>query len=137
MAGGGIRAQMADIAHAGWVGGDPDGLSLADVFMIGRYSLPAGRSTAVFGLGPQVSFVTSNDTYYIDADPNDPIDGKTKFKKADIGIQPSAYLEFGRHWEVGIEGCVGLRNMMIQYPEYKRTGSIRMQTFIVNLGFRF
>ncbi|MBQ8071287.1 MAG: hypothetical protein IJ202_10605 [Bacteroidales bacterium] len=137
MIGGGIRSQLADIAHFGWTGGDPDGLSLADVYFIGRYSLPAGRSTAVFGLGPQVSFVTSNDTYYIDADPNDPVAGKTKFRKADIGIQPSAYLEFGKHWEVGIEGCIGLRNMMIQYPEYGRTGSIRMQTFIVNVGFRF
>ena len=137
MAGGGYRGQLSDIAHAGWQGNDPDGLSLADAFLVGRYRLDNGRNAFVFGLGPQISFVTTNDTYYIDADPNHPLAGRKKFKNTDYGIQPSVYMEIGKHWELGIEGCFGLRNMRIRYPDFSTSGTIRMHNLMVSAGFRF
>ena len=137
MAGGGHRTQLSDIAHIGWVGGDPDGISLADVFLCGRYRTDEGKVGIVLGLGPQVSIKTSKETYYVDSDPNDPRNNEEKFHKTDIGIQPSAYVEVGKHWEFGLEGCVGLRNMRIHYPEYNVSGSTRMHTFLFTAGFRF
>lgn len=137
MAGGGYRSQLSDIAHAGWQGNDPDGLSLADAFLVGRYRIDNGRNAFVFGLGPQISFVTTNDTYYIDADPNHPLAGRKKFKNADYGIQPSVYMEIGKHWELGIEGCFGLRNMRIRYSDFSTSGTIRMHNLMVCAGFRF
>jgi len=137
LAGAGIREQISDIAHFLWVGSDPDGLGGVDVHLAARYRINAGNSAFILGLGPQVTFVTEHDTYYVDHDPNDPIDGQRKFLPTDYGIQPSIYYELGKHWEFGVEGCIGLRNMRIQYPEHHRTGTTRMHTILFVAGFRF
>jgi len=137
MVGGGHRVQLSDIAHIGWVGGDPDSISMADIFLLGRYRIDEGKVGIVLGLGPQVSIKTSKETYYVHHDPNDPRNNEEKFHKTDIGIQPSAYVEVGKHWEFGLEGCVGLRNMRVRYPEYNVSGSTRMHTLLFTAGFRF
>ena len=91
----------------------------------------------VIGLGPQFSYMVSPDTYYIDADPNDPRDGKEKFKRWDIGLQPSIVFQSGRHWQWGFEASVGLRNMLRQYPEYSVSGSVHLHNIMFICGWRF
>lgn len=137
MPGAGIRAQMGQINHIGWVGGDPDGMAMADVFCQARYHFEADGTKMAVGLGPQFSVMTTPDYYYVDADPSDPLDGKEKFKRCDIALMPSIVSQAGRHFQWGFEASIGLSNMMRQYPEYKTTGRIHLINVMFSCGWRF
>ena len=137
MPGVGIRAQLGEINHFGWVGGDPDGMAMADVFCQVRYHFVTEGTRMVVGLGPQCSYMVCPDTYYIDADPSDPRNGKEKFKKWDIGLQPSIVFLSRGHFQWGIEASVGLRNMLRQYPEYDVTGRVHLHNIMFICGWRF
>ena len=104
----GLRAQLSQIDHFMAVGNDPDGMSLADVFVTARYHFESDGTRMVVGLGPALSIMTSADTYYVDADPSDPLDGKEKFKRYDLGLQPSITFLRGKHFQWGFEGSIGL-----------------------------
>lgn len=137
MPGAGIRTQLGEINHIGWVGGDPDGMSMADVFCQVRYHFESEGDKMVIGLGPQFSYMVSPDTYYIDADPSDLRNGKEKFERWDIGLQPSIVFQSGKHWQWGFEASVGLRNMLRQYPEYNVAGSVHLHNIMFICGLRF
>ena len=137
MPGAGLRAQLSQIDHLMAVGNDPDAMSLADVSVTARYHFESDGSRMVVGLGPALSFMTSPDTYYVDADPNDPLDGKEKFKRYDIGLQPSITFLRGKHFQWGFEGSIGLLNAMRQYPEYNCTGSVHIHYLAVTCGWHF
>lgn len=49
------------------LGGNPDGMDMADVFVVGRYHFVSDGTRIVVGLGPALSYMLSPDTYYIDA----------------------------------------------------------------------
>ncbi len=137
MPGVGLRTQLSQIDHFMAVGNDPDGMSLADVFVTARYHFASDGTRMVVGLGPALSVMTSADTYYVDADPSDPLNGKEKFKRYDIGFQLSITFLRGKHFQWGFEGCIGLLNAMRQYPEYSRTGSVHMHYIAVTCGWHF
>ncbi len=137
MPGAGIRTQIGELNHIGWVGGDPDSMGMVDVFCQGRCHLKGGRTRMVVGFGPQLSYMTEMDTYYNDADPNDPLGGKDKFTRWSVGLLPSVSFLHGKHFQWGFEASVGLSNSMIQYPEYNRTGSIVFHYCAVTCGWRF
>ena len=137
MPGVGLRAQLSQIDHFMAVGNDPDGMSLADIFVTARYHFDSNGARMVVGLGPALSFMTSADTYYVDADPSDPLNGKEKFKRYDIGLQPSITFLRGKHFQWGFEGSIGLLNAMRQYPEYNRTGSVHLHYLAVTCGWHF
>lgn len=137
MPGAGLRDQLGDIRHFMWVGGDPDGMSMADFFVIGRYHFESEGDRIVVGFGPSVSYMVSKDTYYVDADPMDPLNGKEKFNRFDLAVQPSVMFLHGKHFQWGLEGSVGLLNAMRQYPEYRRTGSIRLHYLALTCGWHF
>lgn len=136
MSGAGIRAQISDIRHFGWVGGDIHSLSNADLFLIARYHMLENGQSVIFGIGPDISIVTSPDTYYIDADPNDPRNGKETFRRYDVGLQPSVVFRKER-FQWGIEANIGLLNTLEQYPEYNVYGSVHMHTVMFVCGFFF
>ena len=81
--------------------------------------------------------MTTPDTYYIDHDPCDPRNNKEKFKRWDIGLQPSIVIQSGKHFQWGFEASVGLRNMLRQYPEYNISGQVRLHNLMAFLGWRF
>ena len=137
MPGAGLRDQLGDIRHYMWVGGDPDGMSMADFFVIGRCHFESEGDRIVVGFGPSVSYMVSKDTYYVDADPMDPLNGKEKFNRFDLAVQPSVMFLHGKHFQWGLEGSVGLLNAMRQYPEYRRTGSIRLHYLALTCGWHF
>lgn len=138
MPGAGLRAQVGDIRHLGWIGGDFDSMSQVDFFLTLRYHLPSDHgSRMVLGLGPALSYMIAKDTYYIDADPNDPLNGKEKFKHYDLGLQPSLTILRGKHFQWGFEANIGLLNALRPYPEYHRTGSIHLHYLTVSCGWRF
>ena len=137
MPGAGVRSQQSDIRHVGWIGGDTDNMSMADVFVSARYHFELEGTHMVIGLGPALSFMLDRDTYYIDADPSDPRNGKEKFLRTDLGIQPSITFLHGKHFQWGFEGSVGLLNVMRQYPEYNMTGTVHLHYLAVTCGWRF
>jgi len=137
MPGAGIRGQVAEIHHLGWVGGDPDAMEMADLFCQVRNHLEADGTRMIIGQGPQISYMTEPDTYYIDADPNDPLNRKEKFTRWSFSIFPSITFLQGKHFQWGLEGNIGLSNSMKQYPELKRTGSIRFQYIALTCGWLF
>ena len=137
MPGIGIRGQQGEIHHLGWVGGDPDGMTQTDVFVVARYRTEADGSRMILGIGPAFSYMIGPDTYYIDADPNDPLNGKEKFTRYDLGLQPSITFPRGKHFQWGLEAHIGLLNTLRQYPEYHRTGSIHLHYLAVTCGWHF
>lgn len=137
MPGAGLRSQLGEVNHIGWDGGDPEGMSMADVFCQARCHLDAEGTGVVIGLGPQVSYMVVPDTYYIDADPFDPRNGKEKFKKWDIGLQPGIVFQRGKHFQWGFEASVGLRNMLRQYPDCNVSGSVRLHYLLLVCGWHF
>lgn len=98
-------------------GADDDDYKFADVAFAARYH--TGRWT--LGLGPVFSFCTENDTYYIDANPLDPMNGKKKLHTFGFGMQPSVMYSLGRHFRLGLEGRIGLNDMRIDYGRYHET----------------
>lgn len=137
MPGAGYRIQLGEINHIGWVGGDPTGMEMADIFCQARYHFGSGGHSTVAGLGPQFSYMVLPDTYYIDADPNDPRNGKETFGKWDIALQPCIIFQRGKHWQWGFEASVGLRNMLRQYPEYNVSRTVRLHNLMLVCGWRF
>lgn len=152
MPGAGVRVQTASLLGMFAIGGDIDVMAAADAFCALRYHLQAGTCRIIFGLGPDVSYLTTS-TYYIDADPMDPRNGVPKFYHFDYGIQPSITLRMGKHWQFGLEANIGLRNMRIPYElEYqhhvpgsclvdvhtaKVSGTTHLHTVALTCGFHF
>lgn len=152
MPGAGLRIQTASVLAMFSVGADIDVLAAADAFCALRYHLQAGSCRIIFGLGPDVSFLSEN-TYYIDADPGDPRNGLSKFYRFDYGLQPSITFRTGKHWQWGLEANFGLRNMRIPYeyrdyhphwaPDntYSRDVSVKGSTYLhtvaLTCGFHF
>ena len=152
MPGVGARVQTASLLGMFGIGGDIDAMAAADVFCVLRYHIPVGEDQIIIGLGPDVSFL-SKDTYYIDADPADPRNGKQKFYRFDYGIQPSVTFRTGKHWQWGLEANIGLRNMRIPYElsytpsginaylkdpaQISVKGSTYLHTISLTCGFNF
>ena len=152
MPGVGARVQTASLLGMFGVGGDFDIMAAADAFCVLRYHIPIGEDQIIIGLGPDVSYL-SKDTYYIDADPADPRNGKRKFYRFDYGIQPSVTFRTGKHWQWGLEANIGLRNMRIPYElsyipsgpyaylqeptQISVKGSTYLHTISLTCGFNF
>ena len=133
----GLRAQATDIRHFGWEGGDPDGLSYADAFLLARWHFtPSNGTRTVLSIGPDISYELTKETYYIDADPSDDLSGKRKYKPWDIGLLGGLTFEKGAHWQFGTEASLGLRNLLIQYPS-RSTGNRHFHTVMFTCGYRF
>ena len=137
MPGAGIRTQLGNVNMIGAVGGDMEGMSMADVFCQVRYRLePEGTRTVLY-LGPQLSYMVSPDTYYIDWDPSDPRTQKEKFLRWDVGLQPGIIFQRGKHWQWGFEASIGLRNMLRPYPGYGIGGAVHLHNLMFICGWRF
>ena len=137
MPGAGIRGQVGEINHLGWDGVNPDVMEMADFYCQARYHQQADGTRMIIGLGPQISYITEPDTYYIDADPSDPLNGKEKFTRWSFSLLPSITFLQGKHFLWGFEASIGLSNSMKQYPELGRIGAIRFQSVALNCGWHF
>ena len=129
----GLRAGMPVFLFA--EGADFDGMAYADLSLSLRYHKPA--SNVIYGLAPVVSYMVVPDTYYVDADPSDPLNRKETFNRADFGVRPSMTFRHGRHFQCGVEAHIGILNAMRQYPEYNRTGAISVHHVMLFCGWHF
>lgn len=117
-----------------YLGGDPDYFSFYNAAVLGRYKLEDG---VAIGFGPAFYIIEDKDTYYIDADPSDPRNGRAKLKPWDFGLRATLTKDCGKHWRIGALANVGLRNMLCQYPDAGVTGSTHLYSLCFTVGFRF
>ncbi len=118
----------------GYVGGDIDVYSFFNTAVLGRYKLDDGLA---LGFGPAFYITEGEDTYYIDSNPFDPRAGLVKIKPWDFGLRATVTKDYGEHWRIGALANVGLRNMLIQYPDVGISGHTYLFSYCFTAGFRF
>lgn len=121
----------AESAFQQWVGGDYDTFEFIEVPLVARYHT---KDHVVFGLGPVFAFCTNNDTYYIDADPQSPLNGKPKIKDFYVGLQPSIVYQW-KHFALGIEATYGLMDVKLNHG--LTTGSKYLNQVMCSISYRF
>ena len=131
MPGIGVRSLFGGIMH-GQDGVDNDKLYMGDVFLAGRYRLGLGRRRAVLGLGPAFSYILSPVYYGFS---NVSIE---KYRRFDVGIQPSVTFFSGDNFLWGLEANVGLRDLRLRYPFINTPFSPTYLHYLaVTCGWRF
>ena len=110
MPGAGFRTQAGGLRNRREYGAYNDCMSLTDLFLTARYHLDSGKSRIVFGLGPAISYIVSPAYYDYDHD-------LEKFRRLDVGIQPSVTFLHGEHFQWGVEANIGLSDIRLRYLE--------------------
>ena len=115
----------------------------AALFCMARYCFEFNKTRLHLGVGPQVTINTNNPANqygvatYNPQNPNGSLVGKQKLQRFGFDLVPSAVFTFWNHWLVGVEASIGLRNMMIQYPEHNCTGNVHLFTLMLTTGVAF
>ena len=119
-------------------GADDDSFTFVDVPITFQVHLNNPQTTNhkwMIGLGLVYSHCTSNCDYYIDADPNDPLDGKTKIKDNYISLMPCVAYEI-THFRFGVEAYIGLNDVNRKY-EGLVNGKKRLSNICGVVAFKF
>ncbi len=107
-----------------------------DVPLLAQYHLGLkgqSRYGFVFEAGPVLSFLASNDYYYNDANPTDPVNGAPEYKHFDLGLEPAVYFEL-KHWRWGLKYHVGLLDTK-RLPGATDSYHYQDVTLVVNFHF--
>ena len=128
-----IRQDAENFFSSAKDGADSDDFVFLDVPVLAQYHLD--RWT--FGLGPVFSFCVSNDTYYVDHDPNSELNGKNKIKDFYLGLQPSVKYRIGKHFLVGIDGQIGLHDVRKSYGFETQTTNKYLHNIVATIGVVF
>ena len=128
-----IRQDAENFLSSAKDGADSDDFVFLDVPVLAQYHVD--RWT--FGLGPVFSFCVSNDTYYVDHDPNSELNGKNKIKDFYLGLQPSVKYRIGKHFLVGIDGQIGLHDVRKSYGFETQTTNKYLHNIVATIGVVF
>lgn len=128
-----IRRDAENFFSSAKDGADSDDFVFLDVPVLAQYHVD--RWT--FGLGPVFSFCVSNDTYYVDHDPNSELNGKNKIKDFYLGLQPSVKYRIGKHFLVGIDGQIGLHDVRKSYGFETQTTNKYLHNIVATVGVVF
>ena len=128
-----IRRDAENFLSSDKDGADSDDFVFLDVPVLAQYHVD--RWT--FGLGPVFSFCVSNDTYYVDHDPNSELNGKNKIKDFYLGLQPSIKYQIGRHFRIGIDGQIGLHDVRKSYGFETQTTNKYLHNIVATVGVVF
>lgn len=128
-----IRRDAENFFGSAKDGADSDDFVFLDVPVLAQYHVD--RWT--FGLGPVFSFCVSNDTYYVDHDPNSELNGKNKIKDFYLGLQPSVKYQIGRHFRIGIDGQIGLHDVRKSYGFETQTTNKYLHNIVATIGVVF
>ena len=131
----GARLMSEGLLHIGAVGADYDFFNMVELGAAVRYHFT--DAPVILSIAPYFSHMFDQDTYYVDADPSDPLNGQTKLRASDFGFKPGVYVDIRKHMRLGLEASAGLRNSLKQYPEYHRTGSWHANSAAAVLSFHF
>ena len=128
-----IRRDAENFFSSAKDGADSDDFVFLDVPVLAQYHVD--RWT--FGLGPVFSFCVSNDTYYVDHDPNSELNGKNKIKDFYLGLQPSIKYQIGRHFRIGIDGQIGLHDVRKSYGFETQPTTKYLHNIVATIGVVF
>ena len=128
-----IRRDAENFLSSDKDGADSDDFVFLDIPVLAQYHVD--RWT--FGLGPVFSFCVSNDTYYVDHDPNSELNGKNKIKDFYLGLQPSVKYRIGKHFLVGIDGQIGLHDVRKSYGFETQTTNKYLHNIVATIGVVF
>ena len=128
-----IRRDAENFFSSAKDGADSDDFVFLDIPVLAQYHVD--RWT--FGLGPVFSFCVSNDTYYVDHDPNSELNGKNKIKDFYLGLQPSVKYRIGKHFLVGIDGQIGLHDVRKSYGFETQTTNKYLHNIVATIGVVF
>ena len=128
-----IRRDAENFFSSAKDGADSDDFVFLDIPVLAQYHVD--RWT--FGLGPVFSFCVSNDTYYVDHDPNSELNGKNKIKNFYLGLQPSVKYWIGKHFLVGIDGQIGLQDVRKSYGIEANTTNKYLHNIVATIGVVF
>ena len=111
--------------------------SYIDVPVLVQYHLMNNprKSGLVVELGPVFSFLTSNATHYNDADPGDALNDKDVYRLFDLGLQPGVYYQLGRHWRLGVQGHIGLLDVIKKYSSVNESYHNHDLSIVANFHF--
>lgn len=136
-----FKQDFLDIDYSGGESSYSSGM--AALFCMARYCFEFNKTKLHLGVGPQVTINTNHPANqygvatYNPHNPKGSLVGKQKLQRFGFDLVPSAVFTFWNHWLVGVEASIGLRNMMIQYPEHNCTGNIRLFTLMFTTGVAF
>ena len=125
-----IRQDAENFFSSAKAGADSDDFVFLDIPILAQYHLDRWA----FGLGPVFSFCVSNDTYYVDHDPNSELNGKIKIKNFYLGLQPSIKYQIGRHFRIGIDGQIGLHDVRKSYGFETQTTNKYLHNIVATIG---
>ena len=128
-----IRQDAENFFSSAKAGADSDDFVFLDIPILAQYHLDRWA----FGLGPVFSFCVSNDTYYVDHDPNSELNGKNKIKDFYLGLQPSVKYRIGKHFLVGIDGQIGLHDVRKSYGFETQTTNKYLHNIVATIGVVF
>ena len=128
-----IRQDAENFFSSAKAGADSDDFVFLDIPILAQYHLDRWA----FGLGPVFSFCVSNDTYYVDHDPNSELNGKNKIKNFYFGLQPSIKYQIGRHFRIGIDGQIGLHDVRKSYGFETQTTNKYLHNIVATIGVVF
>ena len=128
-----IRRDAENFFSSAKDGADSDDFVFLDVPVLAQYHVDRWA----FGLGPVFSFCVSNDTYYVDHDPNSELNGKNKIKDFYLGLQPSVKYRIGKHFLVGIDGQIGLHDVRKSYGFETQTTNKYLHNIVATIGVVF
>lgn len=135
------RLLIGGIFEKPTIGGDNQDLfKLADYSFQLRYRVDYGNVLLVFAMGPMLSldFSPQYNDYWVDPPVSGPsLLGKRKYKTWDILYTPNISLVLWKYWIVGLEIGLGLNNIMVQYPEFNKTGNMHHFYALLTTGARF
>ena len=113
-------------------GEDLDNLCNVNVSLNAVYKLNSPGFVTSIGFGPQVSFDTKRERFFIDSNPADPMNKINKFKKNDIGIKAFVMFNTGSRFFWGVQTYIGLKNIRSSAME----GSARVRSVSLILGIK-
>ena len=128
-----IRRDAENFFSSAKDGADSDDFVFLDIPVLAQYHIDRWS----FGLGPVFSFCVSNDTYYVDHDPNSELNGKNKIKNFYFGLQPSIKYQIGRHFRIGIDGQIGLHDVRKSYGFETQTTNKYLHNIVATIGVVF
>lgn len=128
-----IRRDAENFFSSAKDGADSDDFVFLDIPVLAQYHVDRWA----FGLGPVFSFCVSNDTYYVDHDPNSKLNGKDKIKNFYLGLQPSIKYQIGRHFRIGIDGQIGLQDVRKSYGFETQTTQKYLHNIVATVGVVF
>lgn len=126
--------EESEAAFTGVEGGDYSDFTFVDIPVTAQYHVSGKAKGWILALGPVWSICTENSSYYVDADPLDPFNGRKKIKKTSFGLRPGIFYQTKR-LRFGTEATISLLNQAIQYPERKL--SQRVHNVVGTIGIRF